>query len=214
MVDSVARYALCDLGVAWLPSSKGNQATVTGVPMNHPTFGEELRRRRRQRGLSLKKFAQLVHFDPGYLSKIENGLKPPTDTVACKCDAVLQADGVLSAFVPAPVASRRSGVVQGIRIPVVIDGRPMLLPIKRNAQLSITLDSDDGHTTQPAFGEVLSRGLPGSSAAIVLNGAGTTWQWELPVVVRLAALPFLRAMVKFQDPLDATLSSPTEARSL
>lgn len=67
--------------------------------MNQPTFGDELRRLRQQRGLSLKKFAQLVHYDPGYLSKIENGLKPPTDAIVGRCDAVLEADGALAALV-------------------------------------------------------------------------------------------------------------------
>lgn len=76
--------------------------------MNQPAFGDELRSLRRQRGLSLKKLARVVHFDPGYLSKIENGLKPPTATVASRCDAALDADGALSALVPAPAASRLS----------------------------------------------------------------------------------------------------------
>lgn len=76
--------------------------------MNQPAFGDELRRLRRQRGLSLKEFARVVHFDPGYLSKIENGLKPPTATVASRCDAALDADGALSALVPAPAVSRLS----------------------------------------------------------------------------------------------------------
>ncbi|MGH3972523.1 MAG: helix-turn-helix domain-containing protein [Pseudonocardiaceae bacterium] len=37
--------------------------------MGEPVFGDELRRQREQRGLSLKKFARLVHYDPGYLSR-------------------------------------------------------------------------------------------------------------------------------------------------
>lgn len=69
--------------------------------MDQPAFGDELRRLRQQRGLSLKKFARLVHYDPGYLSEIENGLKPPTDAIAGRCDAVLDAGGSLSALVAA-----------------------------------------------------------------------------------------------------------------
>ncbi|MGH3478388.1 MAG: helix-turn-helix domain-containing protein [Pseudonocardiaceae bacterium] len=147
--------------------------------MSQPTFGDELRRLRQQRGLSLKKFAQLVHYDPGYLSKIENGLKPPTDTVAGRCDAALDADGVLSALVP-PAASAPSRLSHEVRIPAVIDGRPMLLPIKPNVQLSVNADGGHDQTIHPGFGELLSRNLPGSSAAIVLKGAGMAWQWELP----------------------------------
>ncbi|MGH3815521.1 MAG: helix-turn-helix domain-containing protein [Pseudonocardiaceae bacterium] len=79
--------------------------------MNQPAFGDELRRLRLQRGLSLKKFAQLVHYDPGYLSKIENGLKPPTGTVAGRCGAALEADGTLSALAPAPALSEVDGFV-------------------------------------------------------------------------------------------------------
>ena len=70
--------------------------------MNQPTFGDELRRLRQQRGLSLKKFAQMVHYDPGYLSKIENSLKPPTDAVASRCDAALDAGGRLAQLVSRP----------------------------------------------------------------------------------------------------------------
>lgn len=148
--------------------------------MNQPTFGDELRRLRLQRGLSLKKLAQLVHYDPGYLSKIENGLKPPTDTVAGRCDAALEADGILSALAPAPTASKPSRVAHEVRIPIVIDGRPMLLPIKTNVELSVAPAGGHDRTSQSDLGEALSRGLPGSSAAIVLGSAGTAWQWELP----------------------------------
>jgi hypothetical protein len=146
--------------------------------MNQPTFGDELRRRRVQRGVSLKQLSRLVHFDPGYLSKIENGLKPPTDTVASKCDAALEAGGTLSAL--APRASRSSRVTQEVRIPVVVDGRPMLLPIKPTGQHSGVAGHDYNRTTHSDVSEVLSRGLPGSSATMVVSGAGVAWQWELP----------------------------------
>ncbi len=80
--------------------------------MSEPTFGNELRRLREQRGLSLKKFAHLVHYDPGYLSKIENGLKPPTATLATACDAALDTGGMLAALVPTPAASKSSRVMR------------------------------------------------------------------------------------------------------
>lgn len=67
--------------------------------MDQSTFGEELRRLREQRGLSLKKFAKLVHYDAGYLSKIENSLKPPTETLAKACDEALGAGARLSTLV-------------------------------------------------------------------------------------------------------------------
>ena len=79
-------------GIQMLPVAlrgKGNEAMARGAEMDRPSFGDELRRLREQRGLSLKKFAKLVNYDPGYLSKIENGLKPPTTAVAAQCDDAL-----------------------------------------------------------------------------------------------------------------------------
>lgn len=57
--------------------------------MEQPLFGDELRRLRRAADLSMKAFAQLVHYDTSYVSKLENGIKPPTNEVAAACDAVL-----------------------------------------------------------------------------------------------------------------------------
>ncbi|KOT51281.1 hypothetical protein ADK43_32400 [Streptomyces rimosus subsp. rimosus] len=59
-------------------------------------FGDALRRLRREREVSLRSLAQLVHYSKGYLSKIENGEKPPTADVARRCDAALAAEGALS----------------------------------------------------------------------------------------------------------------------
>ncbi len=147
--------------------------------MGEPTFGE-LRRLRDQRGLSLKKFAHLVHYDPGYLSKIENGLKPPTTTLADRCDAELDAGGALSALVPVPPARKARAPSYEIRIPVVVEGRPMLLPVNSNVQLSGTADRIHGRVTPTDLCDTLSRVLPGSSAAMIVSDGGTTWQWELP----------------------------------
>jgi len=69
--------------------------------MTQQSFGGELRRLREQRGLSLNKFATLVHYDPGYLSKVENGRKPPSALLAARCDAELDAGGALSALASA-----------------------------------------------------------------------------------------------------------------
>ncbi|MGQ0777353.1 MAG: helix-turn-helix domain-containing protein [Pseudonocardiales bacterium] len=114
--------------------------------MGEPVFGDELRRLREQLGLSLKKFAKLVHYDSGYLSKIENSLKPPTKTLAKACDEALGAGERLSALVSPRAASTSSRKTQdgvrlagnglpplipqsGILLPVVIDGRYILLPL-------------------------------------------------------------------------------------
>ncbi|MFH8405636.1 helix-turn-helix domain-containing protein [Streptomyces sp. NPDC018019] len=64
-------------------------------------FGEALRRLRREKEVSLRTLAQLVHYSKGYLSKIENGEKPPTADVARRCDAALAADGALTRLLSA-----------------------------------------------------------------------------------------------------------------
>ncbi|GGP32806.1 nSTAND1 domain-containing NTPase [Streptomyces melanogenes] len=63
-------------------------------------FAAELRRLRSLRGMSLTELARSVHYSKGYLSKIENGGKPPTLDVARRCDAVLDAGGGLTRLVP------------------------------------------------------------------------------------------------------------------
>ncbi|MGK5628749.1 nSTAND1 domain-containing NTPase, partial [Streptomyces sp. URMC 123] len=72
-----------------------------------PLFGPELRRLRRERGVSLAGLARLVHYSKGYLSKIENGEKPPTADVARRCDDALAADGALRRLLSSPAAGDR-----------------------------------------------------------------------------------------------------------
>lgn len=74
--------------------------------MEQPLFGDELRRLRRAAGLSMKAFARLAHYDPSYVSKLENGVKSPTDEVAAACDAVLGAGVRLQALVSGSRSSR------------------------------------------------------------------------------------------------------------
>ncbi|MGK5544617.1 nSTAND1 domain-containing NTPase [Streptomyces sp. URMC 127] len=71
--------------------------------------GEELRRLRQQRGMSLAGLSRLVHYTKGYLSRVETGEKPMTPEVARRCDDVLGADGALSRLVPEPDGGRRAG---------------------------------------------------------------------------------------------------------
>lgn len=74
--------------------------------MNQP-FGSELRRLREQRGLSLREFGKLANYDPGYLSKIENGVKPPTVTLAEACDTALDNGGQLAPLVGGRAETQR-----------------------------------------------------------------------------------------------------------
>ncbi|WP_434587550.1 nSTAND1 domain-containing NTPase [Streptomyces sp. A5-4] len=72
------------------------------------SFGEELRRLRGERGISLTALARSIHYSKGYLSKIENGGKPPTPDVARRCDEVLDAGGALLRLVPDVPAARQA----------------------------------------------------------------------------------------------------------
>ncbi|MBX6750390.1 MAG: helix-turn-helix transcriptional regulator [Micromonosporaceae bacterium] len=58
-------------------------------------FGATLRRLRRQRHMSLSQLARAVHYSRGHVSRIENGLKRPSETFARLCDGVLGTGGVL-----------------------------------------------------------------------------------------------------------------------
>jgi transcriptional regulator with XRE-family HTH domain len=69
------------------------------------TFGEAMRERREAAGLSLRALARQAHVDPGHLSRIEAGTRPPTVAIAETVDQVLGADGPLLALAgrrPAP----------------------------------------------------------------------------------------------------------------
>ncbi|MFD9121002.1 cytochrome D1 domain-containing protein [Streptomyces bottropensis] len=59
------------------------------------SFPAQLRRLRRERGLSLTDLARRTHYSKGYLSKIETGTKRATVDVARLCDQVLGAEGEL-----------------------------------------------------------------------------------------------------------------------
>ncbi|WP_316774308.1 helix-turn-helix domain-containing protein [Streptomyces sasae] len=64
-------------------------------------FAEALRVRREAAKLSLAELAERVHYSKSYLSRVENGLRPPGRLLAERCDAALRADGALLALLPA-----------------------------------------------------------------------------------------------------------------
>lgn len=68
-----------------------------------PTFAQEVRRLRKERGLSLSQMAGLVPYSKGHLSKIENGQVHPNPEMARIFDSVLHADGHLIELADAPV---------------------------------------------------------------------------------------------------------------
>ncbi|MEU4741675.1 helix-turn-helix transcriptional regulator [Actinosynnema sp. NPDC023658] len=59
------------------------------------SFGELLRECRVAAGLSIGQLAKRVHYSKGHLSKVENDLKPPHDSMARLCDSALDAGGRL-----------------------------------------------------------------------------------------------------------------------
>jgi transcriptional regulator with XRE-family HTH domain len=61
-------------------------------------FGEELHRRRQERGLSLAQLAQLVPCNRGYVGQLEHGDRRPSPDFANRLDEVLGADGALAAL--------------------------------------------------------------------------------------------------------------------
>ncbi|NKE56063.1 helix-turn-helix domain-containing protein [Lentzea sp. PSKA42] len=74
-----------------------------GVKPLSPTFAQELRRLRNERGLSLSQMAGLVPYSKGHLSKIENGQVHPNPEMAKIFDDALQAEGHLAELADAPV---------------------------------------------------------------------------------------------------------------
>ena len=58
----------------------------SGNPVTH--FGRQVRKERLARGWSIHELARRTGVAAGHLSRIENGKRPPTQTIAAKCDDV------------------------------------------------------------------------------------------------------------------------------
>ncbi len=67
------------------------------VPLRY--FGQQVRRARRAAGWTLTEFGQRIGYDPGQISRIENGKRPPTELFAQVCDrAFPERDGWFGEF--------------------------------------------------------------------------------------------------------------------
>lgn len=64
------------------------------------SFGALLRKYRLDAGISLRQLAKRINYSQGQVSKVENGLKPPSPMFAKLCDRVLGTDGLLAAALP------------------------------------------------------------------------------------------------------------------
>jgi hypothetical protein len=88
--------------------------------------------------MSVGELARRVNYSKGYLSKIENDLKPPNDTMARLCDGALDAGGKLIAAVrsmseraggaPEPTLDRRQVLVAGTVLGMGLAGGPRPIP--------------------------------------------------------------------------------------
>jgi transcriptional regulator with XRE-family HTH domain len=89
-------------------------------------FGREMRRRRLERGLSLGGLSALVHYDKGYLSRIENGTRRPGRELARHLDQVLGAHGALAALLVESPAGPSDGTADELitRLPSIPSGHP------------------------------------------------------------------------------------------
>jgi transcriptional regulator with XRE-family HTH domain len=62
-------------------------------------FGQQVRKARRAAGWTLREFGQRIGYDPGQISRIETGKRPPTELFAKMCDrAFPDRDGWFSEF--------------------------------------------------------------------------------------------------------------------
>ncbi|GHI02239.1 helix-turn-helix domain-containing protein [Streptomyces cellostaticus] len=68
------------------------------MPQPSTEFGEELRKRRLEAGLSLTALSGAVHYSKAQLSKVERGIKAPSRDLVRLCDAALGANGALIAL--------------------------------------------------------------------------------------------------------------------
>ncbi|GHC39420.1 hypothetical protein GCM10010507_11510 [Streptomyces cinnamoneus] len=88
------------------PSHDSGSPTAETPSSGSERAGEELRRLRRGRGMSLAELSRLAFYSKGYLSKVENGEKPLTLELARSCDQALDTGGELERLVSVPPADR------------------------------------------------------------------------------------------------------------
>jgi transcriptional regulator with XRE-family HTH domain len=99
-------------------------------------FGNTLRRLRLEQGMSLANLATLTNYSKGYLSKVESGVRPASDSIARVCDRALGTNGQLLA-----VLAHETPTTTTTRLPV-------LLPIGDTAQEDCFRGDLDDYTAQ------------------------------------------------------------------
>lgn len=77
------------------------------------SFGALLRETRVAMGMSQGTLAKRTHYSKGYLSRVENGVQPPSVMLARQCDAVLDAGGRLISLAVASTPDTRATTSDG-----------------------------------------------------------------------------------------------------
>lgn len=90
------------------------------------TFGENMKALMAERGVSLRKLARTLNYDPGHLSKISNDKDRPSQHMAERLDQALDANGELAALRPSGFARQlnaddRERLARAIRKPSRVD---------------------------------------------------------------------------------------------
>lgn len=97
-------------------------------------FGEELRKLRNDRNMSLRSCAGHVNYSPGQLSKVETGKRAPTRSLARAVDRLFQTDGLfeqLQTSQPDAVASAMSGSNEPLIAYELVNGKVVYVPASR-----------------------------------------------------------------------------------
>ena len=123
-----------------------------------PTFGVELRRLRRDAGISLSELARRVHYSKSHLSKVENGRTRPNKVLAALCDQEFRTGGVLAALMPRRPARTRKNVLLEIRTRVPSTEHVPTRPAAGDLRLAMLLDIPEVATecAAPDIGDTLA----------------------------------------------------------
>ncbi|WP_460916577.1 helix-turn-helix domain-containing protein [Plantactinospora veratri] len=139
-------------------------------------FGVELRRRRIGAGYSLEEFSGRVYYSKSHLSKVENGVKQPSDELARQCDAVLDCKGELAALLDELVGARpdrhSDGTSEVLALDIGEDGKGRVVRATRRELVATGLLSMTGlaaEADRPA-------GASGRRQAVVPNPALETFR--------------------------------------
>lgn len=149
--------------------NESRTADRPGVPARD--FGERLRTLRTDRGLSLADLSARVHYSKGYLSKVENGDKPPTVQLARGCDQALGADGSLLRMLIGPATGQQSTVALKANRPGA--RRELREPTPRPAQLPAAVADFAGRGEEIGrLDAMLASSNPAGMLIVIIDGLG------------------------------------------